>query len=80
MGKWSVDSLIGMLVFLLIFAAVVGLIFTGLDDAANATGADASFAQMNTVTKLLIGLIPLGLVLGGGILGGRAYARRRRRR
>lgn len=62
-GEINVDSLINILIVLMVFGAVVGLIFTQLDDAANATGADASMADLNTIAKVLIGLIPVFLVL-----------------
>lgn len=62
-GEIDVDSLINILIVLMVFGAIAGLIFTQLDDAANATGADASMASLNTIAKVLLGLIPVFLVL-----------------
>lgn len=75
-GEISVDSLINILIVLMVFGAVVGLIFTQLDDAANATGADASMADLNTIAKVLIGLIPVFLVLAA--VRARGFLRRGR--
>jgi hypothetical protein len=75
-GEIDVDSLINILIVLMVFGAVIGLIFTQLDNAANATGADASMADLNTISKVLLGLIPVFLVLAA--IRARGYLRGRK--
>jgi hypothetical protein len=72
----DVQKLLGILVFVLVYAGIVTYIFTGLDDAAAATGADPSQASFNTITKIGIALLPLAIVFGGAVA---SRSRRRRR-